>query len=180
MTQPDNALTRCGKEIFRILFHGCRKLIFDMSYHQILYHIVFRTYQSVPAITQEHETLFYRYVWGIIKNSGWILHRIGGMPDHVHLLVQLPPSVTVADFMHKVKLASTTFMNGHRNEFPLFSGWGRSYCALSCSYSAKTDVIDYIRTQKEHHRVHSFEEELLALLQANGVEPNPKYFPNTM
>ena len=70
-----------------------------MSYTRLLYHIVFRTKHSVPAIEIAHEGELYSYIWGFIKNKDSILYRIGGMPDHIHLLIELSVKLALADFM---------------------------------------------------------------------------------
>ncbi len=147
-----------------------------MSYTRLLYHIVFRPKDSVPAIAVEHEECLYRYVWGFVKSKGCVLYRIGGMPDHIHMLVQMPPSLAVADFMRDLKTSSSIFMRDEHDKFPLFCGWGKSYCALTCSASAKDRVVEYIKGQKEHHKKTGFREELLSLLEESGVDVDIRYF----
>ena len=141
-----------------------------MSYTQLIYHIVFRTKSSVPSLVVEHEQDLYRYIWGFIKNKGCILFRIGGMPDHIHLLVQLPPTLAVSDFMRDLKTATHHYMAVHKELFPAFCGWGKSYCALSCSSKEKDRVVNYIKNQKSHHQKKTFQEEVLELLRENGMD----------
>ena len=141
-----------------------------------MYHIVFRPKRSVPAIAIEYEADLYRYIWGFIKNKGCVLHRIGGMPDHIHLLVQLPPTLAVSDFMRDLKTSAHYYMREQKDKFPLFEGWGKSYCALSCSYKNKDKVISYIKNQKVHHQQTNAHDELLNLLKDSGVEVDMRYF----
>lgn len=98
------------------------------------------------------------------------------MPDHIHLLVQLPPTLALADFMRDMKTSTHRYMREEREKFPLFAGWGKSYCALSCSMDGKDTIISYIKNQKEHHRGVTFHDELLTLLRDNGVEADMAYF----
>ena len=147
-----------------------------MSYTHLLYHIVFRPKDSVPAIPIEYEEFLYRYIWGFLKSKNCVLYRIGGMPDHIHLLVQLPPMLAVSDFMRDLKTATHLHMKGEKEKFPLFNGWGKSYCAFSCSLLGKDKIIDYIKNQKVHHQKVSFQDELLKLLVANGIEVDRRYF----
>ena len=119
-----------------------------MSYTQLLYHIVFRPKDSVPAISMEYEEYLYRYIWGFVKNKGGVLYRIGGMPDHIHLLIQLPPTLALSDFMRDLKTATHRYIREEISKFPLFVGWGKSYCALSCGMDGKDKVISYIKNQK--------------------------------
>ena len=62
-----------------------------MSYSILFYHIVFRTWRSQMTIPLDHERELYAYILGIVNNMGGTLVRIGGMPDHLHLLLALPP-----------------------------------------------------------------------------------------
>ncbi len=142
-----------------------------MSYTHLLYHIVFRPKNNAPVITVEHEECLYRYIWGLVKAKKGTLYRIGGMPDHVHMLVQLPPTLPVADFVRDLKTATHLFLRGERDKFPLFGGWESAYCALTCSASDKERVVAYIKGQKEHHRRTSFRDEYLFLLREYGIEP---------
>ena len=146
-----------------------------MSYNRLLYHIVFRTKHSLPAITEAHEKRLYSYIWGYIKNKDCVLHRIGGMPDHIHLLVQLPTTLAVSDFMRVLKTSTNKWLVERHDEFPLFDGWGKSYCALSVSYGDRTRIINYIKGQKEHHRKASLADELKNIFKEHDVEYDTRY-----
>ena len=147
-----------------------------MSHTKLLYHIIFRPKDSEPVISVENEESLYRYIWDFVKSKGCTLYRIGGMPDHIHILVQLPPSLAVSDFMRDLKTSSSMFLSNEKDKFPMFHGWGKSYCALTCSASAKSSVTEYIKGQKEHHKKTSFHDELLALLGQSGVNVDMRYF----
>ena len=151
-------------------------IISTMSYTKLLYHIVFRPKNSISAIPIAHEESLYRYIWGFLKNKGCALNRIGGMPDHIHLLVQIPPTLSLSDFMRDLKTSTHKYMCGQKDKFPLFDGWGKSYCALSCSVSEKDRIAEYIKNQKVHHQKMNFQNELLKLLKDNGVEVDMRYF----
>ncbi|MCD8079575.1 MAG: transposase [Bacteroides sp.] len=90
-----------------------------MSYTQIFYHIVFRTKNSVPAITQAHSRDLYKYIWGVIKNKNGILYRINGMPEHIHLVSDLHPTLALADYVKDIKVASSLWMR-QSGLFPFF------------------------------------------------------------
>ena len=147
-----------------------------MSYTRLLYHIVFRPLHSTPAITVEHEELLYRYIWGLIKRKNCILYRIGGMPDHIHLLVDIRPTISVSDFMRDLKTASQKGMQDNSDKFPFFCGWGKSYCAISCSESAKERIINYIKGQKLHHRRISFVDEIKSIFESNELSETELYY----
>ena len=84
-----------------------------MSYTNLVYHIVFRTYRSIPAIDEEHERELYAYAHGYITRHRAKLYRIGGMPDHVHLLVSLPPDLAVSEFVRGLKYATNSWLKGN-------------------------------------------------------------------
>jgi REP element-mobilizing transposase RayT len=98
------------------------------------------------------------------------------MPDHVHILVQLPATIAVADFVRDLKTATNVYLKENRDSFPKFDGWSRSYCALTYSQNEKDTIINYIKNQKEHHKRVSFRDELLGMLRESGVEVDMKYF----
>ena len=141
-----------------------------MAYTNLLYHIVFRPKNSELVIPIAHEELLYRYIWGYIKNKKGILYRIGGMPDHIHMLVSLSPSIAISDFVHDMKISTNTFLLEHKDEFPKFKGWAKSYCALTYSVKERDVVINYIKNQKEHHKKVSFKDELVVLLKEMGID----------
>lgn len=140
-----------------------------MAYRQILYHIVFRTYNSEKAIIAEYAPELYKYIWGIVKNKNCHLFRINGMEDHLHILSDLHPSVALADFVKDIKVASSKWMK-ETDYFPDFKAWGKKYCALTYSNKEKDTIINYIKNQQEHHKKESFREELLRLFKENGIE----------
>ena len=146
-----------------------------MSYTRLLYHIIFR-FKDTASIPIENERLLYKYVWGFVENKGAVLYRVGGMPDHIHVFVQLPATIAVADFVRDLKVSTAKFLKEHHEDFPHFNGWGRSYCALSYSENDKDKVVNYIRNQKEHHKKVSPRDELLALLRESNVEVDMRYF----
>ena len=115
------------------------------------------------------------YVYGFCKNHNCVLYRINGMPDHIHLLVGLHPTIAVATFVHDLKIATNNFFTSNREKFPLFVKWAEGYCALSYSEHDKSRVMQYIIEQKQHHSKISARDELTALLNEKGVEFDEKY-----
>ena len=146
-----------------------------MAYTKLIYHIVLRTHQGTAPIAEEHERDLYMYIFGFCKNHQCVLYRINGMPDHIHLLVSLHPTIAVASFVHDLKIATNNFMSANRDRFPAFVKWEQGYCALTYSETDKERIMQYIINQKEHHRKLSVRDELIALLQECGVEYDERY-----
>lgn len=146
-----------------------------MSYTKLYYHIVFRTYRSGLTINIEHERELYAYMMDCINNMGAKLFRVGGMPDHIHLFVSLPATLTVAEFVQKLKASSSKWLKANPN-FPMFDGWGREYAAFSYCERDKDMIVNYIKNQKKHHANVSFPDEYRNFLTDNGVVINEEYF----
>ena len=146
-----------------------------MSYTKFYYHIVIRTYRSGPTINIEHETELYAYMIGYANNMNAKLFQIGGMPDHIHLFVSLPATMTVAEFVQKLKVSSSKWLKANAN-FPMFDGWGREYAAFSYCERDKDMIVNYIKNQKKHHLKVSFSGEYRKFLTDNGITINEKYF----
>ena len=142
-----------------------------MSYTKILYHIVLRTKRSEMSISQSNVTSLYKYIWGIIKNKQGKLYRINGMEDHIHILSDLHPSVSLADYIKSIKVATSLWMK-QSDDFPLFHGWSEGYAAFTYSFKEKNALVSYIKNQQEHHRNENTEDELKQLLKEYGIEDN--------
>lgn len=149
-----------------------------MSYTQSIYHIVFRTKYGKSTIPNEHSEKLYRYIWGFVKNKKCFLHRVNGMPDHLHLLIDLHPSLSLAEFVKTLKTSTNKWLKENKEFFPDFEAWNRKYCALSYSERDKEMIINYIKKQREHHKAKS--ESTLAeferLLKESNVVFDEKYF----
>ena len=148
------------------------------SYRQILYHIVFRTEGGERILPLDPATceMLFRYIWGIIKNHETHLHRINSMDDHIHILTDLHPSVTLADFVRNIKASSSSWLK-QNSEFPHFRGWADGYAALTYSWRDKEMISNYITNQREHHKTVSYLDEYRALLTEYGVKIDERYFP---
>lgn len=112
---------------------------------------------------------------GIINNKDSKLYRIGGMPNHIHLIVDIHPTIAVSDFMKELKEYSSKWLSKNPN-FPDFEGWAVSFAAFTYNLNDKQKVIDYVINQKEHHKIISFEEEYRQFLIENGIEIDERYF----
>ena len=110
-----------------------------------------------------------------MNNINAHLLKIGGMPNHIHILAAIPATLAFSDFMRDLKMSSSKWMNGDPR-FPAFKGWAREYAAFSYAFRDKELICNYIANQKEHHKVTSFAEEYRAFLMANGMTIREEYF----
>ena len=81
-----------------------------MSYTQLYYHIVFGSKSSEPVIKKKYKNDLYNYIWGIIKNQGGTLLRIGGAENHVHIFTSIPSTVAVSNFVQSIKGVSSKWL----------------------------------------------------------------------
>jgi len=144
------------------------------SYRQILYHIVFCTHNRENTLPEECHEELYKYIWGIIKNRKGVLYRINGTENHIHILSDLHPTVCLSDFVKEIKTGANFWMK-ESGKFPKFVSWAEGYCALTYTFRDKDIIINYIKTQKEHHKKQNFEEEYRTLLTEHGIEWDEKY-----
>lgn len=138
------------------------------SFRQIYYHIVFGTKFRKPTIPDNHCEELYKYIWGFINNKKCKLYRINGSSDHLHLLVDIHPSFSVSDFVKEIKVSTSIWMKTQKI-FPNFEGWAEGYACFTISHNDKENVIEYIKNQKEHHKIKSFNEEYKCLLHDFGI-----------
>jgi REP element-mobilizing transposase RayT len=144
------------------------------TYTQILYQIVFGTKNRERTLSADKRDELFKYISGIIQNKKCHLYQINGVEDHIHILTHLHPSVALADLVKDVKLASTKFIK-EQNLFNHFKGWQEGYGAFTYSTDRKAILINYVINQVEHHRVKTFREEYVDLLQEHGIEFDEKY-----
>lgn len=147
-----------------------------MSYTKLLYHIVFCTKYRNLTIPEEQADNLYRYVWGFIKNHKSVLYRINGMPDHIHIFVQLHADIAVSGFVKKLKNATNKWLKENVDSFPDFEAWAVGYCALTCAYRDKDMIVNYIKNQKEHHKNETTQDEIRRLLIEQDIEIDERYF----
>jgi len=141
------------------------------TYTQNVIHVVFSTKERRKLISAEFRPRLWAYAAGICKNVGIFAHGIGGMDNHIHLLLQIPPAMALAKAVMAIKANSSRWAREDGQELE----WQRGYGAFSVSASLVPAVLRYIRNQDAHHKKMSFEEEFLALLKKHGVEYDPKF-----
>ena len=96
------------------------------------------------------------------------------MEDHIHIITHVHPAIAIAYLIKDVKLASSNYIKAE-NIFPDFNGWQDGYGAFTYSISARDNLIEYVKNQKEHHRKVSFRDEYINLLNEHAIEFNEKY-----
>jgi len=138
------------------------------AFNQNLHQIIFSTKNRKPVLIKNNRPTLFKYIWGIIKNKKCHLYRINGVEDHLHILVFLHQTVAIASLVKDIKVASSLFIK-QKGVFPAFEGWQRGYGSFSYSICEKNRLIEYIKNQEEHHKKVSYREEVIALLEEQGL-----------
>ena len=144
------------------------------TYTQILYQIVFSTKNREKTLLESQRDQLFAYIWGVMKKKKCHLYRIGGVEDHLHIVTHIHPMVALSMLVKDIKLSSSKFIK-QENIFPDFNGWQDGYGAFTYTYSAKDDLIEYVKNQVEHHKIINYKDEYIALLKENGIESDEKY-----
>jgi REP element-mobilizing transposase RayT len=145
------------------------------SLANIMIHLVFSTKDRSELIIGSLEKSLFAYMRGIANNIKSPIIEIGGMPDHLHMLLQLPRTLTLSEAVQQLKISSSRFVKEKEASNSSNFAWQRGYGAFSVSPSQKLQVIEYIRTQKEHHKNRSFQDEYRALITKHEMVLDERY-----
>ena len=145
-----------------------------MSYISSYHHCVFSTKERRPLMTPALRERLWPFLGGIARQNGMKAIEIGGVADHVHLLLSLPATMAIAKAMQLIKGGSSKWVHETFPEQRLFA-WQEKYGAFTVSASRVDSVVQYIQKQEAHHRKQTFQEEFLALLKKHRVEYDERY-----
>jgi putative transposase len=139
------------------------------SFTSILVHCVWSTKNRQPLLTSDVRDRLWPYLGGIARENKTKTLAIGGAADHVHALVSLPATLSVARALQLLKGNSSKWIHETFPEMRSFE-WQEGYGAFSIGVSGIDTTVAYIRNQAEHHRTRSFREEFRAMLQRHGFD----------
>ena len=145
-----------------------------MSHVSSFFHCVWSTKARRPVITPDLEERLWPYIGGIARKNKMKAISIGGIEDHVHVLLSIHQTMSVSKAIQLIKGGSSKWVH---EEFPLHRRfqWQEGYGAFSIGVSQIDDTVQYIERQKEHHAARDFKAEFLAFLERNQVEYDPRY-----
>jgi len=131
-------------------------------------HVVFSTKERRKLIPKESQAGLWAYLAGVCRKQRIFVHEIGGMDDHIHMLIEIPLTLSFSDALQEIKTSSSQWMG---RTF----AWQRGFGVFGVSASNLGAVLRYIRTQEKHHRKMTFEQEFIALLERHGVAYDLRY-----
>ncbi|HZL90074.1 MAG TPA: IS200/IS605 family transposase [Pirellulaceae bacterium] len=144
------------------------------TYTSLHYHFTFSTKNRHPWIVPGIEERVWAYLGGIARKNKLKPIKIGGIEDHIHLLLGAPPTIAPAKIAQLFKGGSSAWIHEEFPELAAFA-WQDGYGAFTVSKSAAPDVSAYIENQREHHRTRTYQEEYRALLDRHGIEYDERY-----
>ena len=138
------------------------------TYHALNYHLVFSTRNRRPLLRAGIRTRLFQYLIGVARNHDITLKSIGGVDDHLHLLIGLRPATAPAKAVQTLKAVSSKWIH---ETFPDAADlwWQEGYGLFTVSVSHIPATVQYIQSQEEHHATKSFQEEFESFLELHGL-----------
>jgi putative transposase len=144
------------------------------TYTKLFIHVVFAVKGRENLISPRWKDDLYKYINGIIVNSDQKLMIINGMPDHIHILLGVKPTIVFSDLIRDIKANSSQFINEKRYVLGRFE-WQQGFGAFTCNPAELNTIINYIKNQEEHHNTKKFKDEYIDLLNYNMIEYKNEY-----
>ncbi len=144
------------------------------TYISNLMHCVWSTKDRRKLISADLQQRLWPFIGGIARQNDMKALAVGGVEDHIHILLSLPATLPVSKAVQLIKGGSSKWVS---ETFPSFGdfAWQEGYGAFSISVSHVEDTIVYIKKQAEHHRKKTFKEEYLTFLKKHGIEYDERY-----
>lgn len=120
---------------------------------QLYYHIVWGTKNRVALIDPAWERDLYDYIWGRALTLDCIPRAIGGTADHLHVVLSIPPQLSIASLVVQLKSSSCHLVNAAYADGSFL--WQAEYGVLSLSEKSLATIVDYVDEQKKHHASHT-------------------------
>ena len=142
-------------------------------YHEINLHIVWRTKADSPVLIDVIEDRCQHFiVHRAAESPGVLVHEIGGMPDHIHLAVSVPPTLLISEWIGQLKGASSHYIN-HEIANRRILDWQAGYGVVSFGAKDLPWVAEYIRKQKDHHQISHIFDRLERIVQVEDTADEP-------
>ena len=136
-------------------------------------HYVFSTKDRQKLLTPDIQERLYPYLGGIARTNNMKALTVGGVKEHVHMLVSLPSTISIAKGIQLIKGGASKWVNEDLNLRNRFE-WQVGYGAFSIGISQVEKTISYIENQEEHRRTKTFQEEFLAFLRRHNIPYDPE------
>jgi len=139
------------------------------TFSDVLLHIVFSTKNRQPFIHSGIENRLHQYIVAVCKDLDSPIIQIGGMPDHLHILLSLSRQITIGDLLSKIKSNSSRWVKTIDINSKSFQ-WQKGYGVFALGASSRETAIRYIANQKNHHKKFTFQTEFISLLKKYNIK----------
>jgi putative transposase len=144
------------------------------TYSVSLQHIVFATKWRQPTLDQSKMVDLNKFLWSTCQNKLCVPFAINGHLDHMHILANVHPAISISDLVKTLKISSNRMIK-ETKIFPGFSSWQEGFGCFSCSWDRKDVLINYINNQESHHSKISSKDELIQILNRTDLEFDLKF-----
>jgi putative transposase len=146
------------------------------SLAKIYIHLVFSVKNREPLLVDSIRQSAHNYMAVVLQNFNCPAVLINSVEDHVHILLELSRTATVAAVVEEVKTTSSKWLKHQEASIDLQNfSWQSGYGAFSVSESMVQNVRDYIANQQEHHRHKTFQEEYRMFLEKHKIQYDERY-----
>lgn len=144
------------------------------SLSKLYIHLVFHIKTTSPVVKEDHIDRMFAYIGQLINTTGCKVLKVGGMPDHIHVMFILSKDMSIAKVVEETKRNSSRWLKTLGSYYNNFE-WQGGYAAFSVSQSMVPKVLDYIQNQLKHHEHHSFREEYIEFLKLNHIDYDERF-----
>jgi REP element-mobilizing transposase RayT len=144
------------------------------TFTQIYLQLIFAIQNRISLIQPSWKDELYKYITGIIQTNKHKLLIINGTSNHIHILIDYKPHQLIPELLQHIKGHSSKWINQRGFVKGKFQ-WQQGYGAFSYSKSQISRVIEYIENQQEHHKVKTFREEYLEILDKFQISYDKEY-----
>jgi len=144
------------------------------SFASVPLHIIYSTKGRLPFLTDDLLQSILEYFGAVADGCGCRLLASGGVSDHVHLLVSLSRTITIADLIRTLKSSSSRWIHDKYSDRASFA-WQSGYAVFGVSESNIQKLKVYIANQHAHHRTVSFQDEYRSFLARHGIDYDERY-----
>jgi putative transposase len=137
-------------------------------------HLIWSTKERRRFIHSEWENRLHAFLGSISSANNAKLIEVNSQPDHIHLYISLPSTISLADLINAYKSNSSRWIRQTFTNMNLFS-WQEGYAAFSVSKSREKATIEYIRNQQNHHKHKDFNQEILEIFNLHEITYDPRY-----
>lgn len=138
--------------------------------HEIFIHVMFSTKGRRPTIPDDMKERLWAHMESICKEHKIGVHAIGGTTNHVHLILEPPPTLSMEEMVLKIQAESAEWLKRQMDSF----AWQEGYGACTVSKSHVKRVVKDIQSQEQYHATTTYEEEFLTFLKENRIPYDPQ------